>query len=318
MARPIVSSWTAVNPTIQPGQAPQINVAFTPAADNKPLWFRFDLKQGRDSWKESDWIPVANKNAGAVTLTYVLNGVPGVPGDWGGSKQVNLEAKLMWGEEGHGRGGEIGHKAAMFSIGGTTPAGTKPVIVSATPVNGSIPIGGPAQLLVTYNSDIDCYLKLSLRPETAWSWTGGLETWQENSPWTHISAGQNRQVTLTYPNVPNDWVPPDTKSISAQITWSADGSGTGGLIIRQSHVFNILAAGQGTAQTPPVITPTPEPILTPTPTPGPTTTPTTTPDTTPDATASGGITDWIKKNWMIVALIGAFLVLVVPGRSNKD
>jgi len=320
MGKPIVGNWIAVNPTIQPGGSPQIRVAFTPAADNKNLWFRFDLRQNPGSWIEGTWVQV-NKTAGTVTLTYTRGGVPGIPSDWGGNKQVSLDAQLVWGEGGRGSGALIGRKLSLFSIASTTPAGTKPNIISATPVNGSIPIGGPAQLKVTYNSDVDGYLRLDLKKQAAILSAEGspIIGWNEGT-WEHITAGQNKEVTLTFTNVPTNWRPDrGVRACAAQVVWSSSGSGRGGYVIGQEKVFNILAAGQGTVDTPAVFTTTPTPTTTSTPTPTPITTTTPT-DTTPTdtTTAIGGLTKWLKDNWVIVALISAVVLLVVPGRSSKN
>lgn len=325
MGKPIISSWTAVNPTIQSGGAPAVTVNFTPAADNKPLWFRFDLKQGSDSWLESDWIPVPNKNAGAVTLTYKRNGVQGIPSDWGGSKQVNLDAKLMWGEEGRGRGGQLSVRTSMFTIAGTAGDTSTPVIVSLTPVSQFIPVGGPAEATVIYNSGIDCYLKLDLRGE------GGIAGWTENKNpgYQHAPAGQNKSIRLTFNNVPANWKPSEgIQQIAAQIVWSSSGSGRGGLLYRDTPIWTILEEDEE------VVDDSGNVII-----PAKTRddgtnytkqkTNTGDDDTTifehddggvekDDTNGINGIAQWLKDNWIIVALIGGILLLVVPGHEKHD
>jgi hypothetical protein len=299
-------------------------VNFTPAADNKPLWFRFDLRQNPGTWIESDWIPVANKNAGSVTLTYTRGGA-GIPGDWGSDKkQIPLDAQLVWGEGGRGSGALIGRKPSMFVIGisggqdpvgGGTVLGTKPVykgVVSSTPVE--IPRGGPANLTIKYDSDVSGFLRLDLRPDKGLGATGPgsifPSTWIEGS-WTHITAGKGRQVTLSFPDVPADWSPTGSARVNyidAQICWSSSGSGRGEQIKAWAKVFKVVESqtidggdteGGGTTDT------------------GDGDTGGGTTDTGGGGSTAAGISQWLKDNWMIALLIGALVLLVVPGRSSK-
>lgn len=325
MGRPVVSSWGAVNPTVQPGGAPQITVQFTPASDNKNLWFRFDLRQNPGSWIEGDWVQV-NKTAGAVTLTYTRGGVQGIPSDWGGNKQVRLDAQLVWGEGGRGSGQLIGRKPTLFNIASAAGDTSTPAIVSLTPVSQFIPVGGPAEATVVYNSGIDCYLKLDLRGE------GGIANWTENSNpgWQHAPAGQNKSMVLRFNNVPANWKPSEgINKIAAQVVWSGSGSGRGNMIYRDTPIWTIVEEDEEVVdQEGKVIIPSKtqykqeeegytkqkkiidgdhvEPG------------PNNTNKGDAGTTTENGILAWLKQNWLPVALIGFFLLLAVPGRSSKD
>jgi hypothetical protein len=322
--KPVVTSVTPVNHIIGADLQAQIDVVYT-HNDTNDLWFRFDLIPGSHSPVEGTWEKV-NKAGGSVRLTYKRSGVssPGIPSNWQDATRISTQ--LVWGEGGHGAGALVKRYPNQFTTQQAVTAGTTgklPHIVSAVPTPGSIPIGGPAQMLVTYNSDVPGYLRMDLKRQsglTSKSWDPVIG-WNEGR-YQYIEAGQNKQITLVFADVPANWNPAQgIQACAAQIVWSASGTGAGGLLTGQEKMFWILAPGQGTTDIPPVMTKTTD-------TRKKDTTIIDDGDKTKDTTVfddgdttkatAGGLTQWLKDNWVIVALIGAFVLLVMPSRDKND
>lgn len=214
--------------------------------------------------------------------------------------------------------------------GGATGA-TKPTIISAVPVNTQVPIGGPAQMRVKYNAPLSTYFRLDLQknPSAMYMLTHPFgEGWNEGE-YQYVEAGSNKEIILTFYNIPADWAPPTIKASGAQIVFSDTQAHNGELLVRNTgNVFWILSpseapSGGGQPQMPS----TPE-----NPsggggtnnggggtngsnggTGGGGTT-----DTGGGGSTANGISKWLKDNWMIALLIGALALLVIPGRSSRD
>lgn len=207
---------------------------------------------------------------------------------------------------------------------------TKPTIISAVPVNVQVPIGGPAKMRVRYNAPKSTYFRLDLQknPSTLYMLTHPFpEGWNEGD-YQFAEAGTNKEIILTFYNIPADWAPPTIKASGSQIVFSDSGSGNGELLVRNTgNVFWILSPDEAPAtETPGGGNGTSKPQMPSTPknpssgggvdgTGGGDTGGTT--DTGGGGSTASGISQWIKDNWMIVLLIGALALLVVPGRSSK-
>ncbi len=204
--------------TVKAGSLCKSNVSVTNTATEGTVspQIRFDIKKGT-----SGWTTVNENPAGFVPF-----------GDIGPGETVTKEMSMLipadWapGSEVYGRVVCLSHEGVVWTDLIATIPSPVSVDIDATPVTANIPIGGTAQLNVTFNNpnDSDVELQLAFDVTGSSSWSGATSPSEQNVYQTFIVKPGSSNIVLTSKPFPINWVT-GTK-IKARIMGKAKISGS--------------------------------------------------------------------------------------------